>query len=361
MRRPSFTGPRTIMNENGFLTLNHFLGDFMEVAIIGTGQVAERNYIPALLRHEDISLTCYSRTSERAEAVGQKFGVRIVHTLKELFDRQPEAVFVLTLEQQRLEATQALLPFSPKRLFLEKPLVARRGQADVVEEDFWDGKSLLQQAQEIGTEVAMVFNYRFFDQTQRAKRLIRERNFGSVANVVALSHFAAWSHCIDLILYFAGPIREISAHQGPKAYPFLDTGDASDVAASFLIGESATGTILGTSAIKLDFPLFELIISYERGRVHFRGLDQDLELLDYNEDVHEIYYPSRKVSRWDKYDESFEKSVDAYLESIRKDEPPPVPGIAGLLELQFEACLKKSIAERQPVIPSEEFPTDPVK
>ena len=33
----------------------------------------------------------------------------------------------------------------------------------------------------------------------------------------------------------------------------------------------------------------------------------------------------------------------------------------GLLELQFEASLKKSITERRPVVPAEEFPTDPVR
>jgi len=332
----------------------------MEIGIVGTGRVAEKNYIPSLLRHKDVSLTCYSRTLERAEAVGRKFGVRVVRSLEEFFERRPETVFVLTGEQQRLEATRALLRFKPKRLFMEKPLVARRGQACVSEEDFWDGKALLQQAQEAGVEVAMVFNYRFFDQTQRAKRLIQERNLGAAVNVVALSHFATWSHCIDLILQFAGPLREISAQAGPQTYPFLDAGEVPDLVASYIIGENATGTILGTSATSWHYPLFELIIGFEGGRIHFRGLDQDMEILDYGDSVHEVYLPSRESSRWDKYEQSFEKSVDAYLESIRNDAPPPVPGIAGLLELQFEAALRKSIAERHPVVPSEDFPTTPV-
>ncbi len=34
------------------------------------------------------------------------------------------------------------------------------------------------QAQTVGTETAMVFNYRFFDQTQRALSIVRERGFG---------------------------------------------------------------------------------------------------------------------------------------------------------------------------------------
>ena len=332
----------------------------MEIAIVGAGKVAQSNYLPSLLRHKDVSLICYSRTPEQTEAVGQKFGVHIARTLPELFARQPEAVFVLTREEQRLEATQALLPYKPKRLFLEKPLVARGRQAHVVQQDFWDAKTLLRQAQEAGAEVAMVFNYRFFDQIQRAKRLIQERNFGEAIGVVALTHFACWSHCIDLILEFAGPVREISAQQGTQPYPF-EGGEVSDVAASFLIGNQATGVLLGTSGMNWNFPLFELIVNFEGGRIHFRDLDQNMEVLDYRSNVHEIFSPSRHDSRWTKYDESFQKSVDAYLASIRNGAPPPVPGIAGLLELQFEASLKKSIAEHRPVVPSEEFPTDPVR
>jgi hypothetical protein len=52
--------------------------------------------------------------------------------------------------------------------------------------------------------MAMVFNYRFFDQTRRARRFIEERDLGLPTNVVALSHYATWSHCIDLILWLAG-------------------------------------------------------------------------------------------------------------------------------------------------------------
>src|ERR1051325_1224435 len=302
----------------------------MEIGIVGVGSVAQNNYIPTLLRHKDVSLTCYSRTVERTEAVAQKFGIRSARTLEELFEQHPEVVFVLTHVEQHLESTQSLLPFKPKRLFLEKPLVAKRGQAHVETQDFWDGKALLLQAQEIGTEVAMVFNYRFFDQIQHAKRLIQERNFGSAISVVCLTHFACWSHCIDLIMDFAGPLQEISAHEGTQAYPF-EEGEARDLAASFLIGDHATGVLLGTSGMNWNLPLFELTVNFEGGRIHVRDLDQDMEVLDYHQNVHEIFSPSRAESRWNKYDQSFEKSVDAYLDSVRKDNPPPVPGIAGLL------------------------------
>jgi predicted dehydrogenase len=333
----------------------------VEIAIVGTGKVAERNYIPSLLRHEDVSLTLYSRTRERADALGERFGVPVAGSLDELFDRRPEAVFVLTGEQQRLEATRALLPFRPQRVFLEKPLVAGQGQAHVTEQDFWDGIALLDEAAGAGTEVAMVFNYRFFDQTQRARRFIEERDLGSPSSVVALSHYATWSHCIDLILLFAGRPRMISAQQGAVIHSHSASGSAADIAASFLIGESGSGTLLGTNALDWNFPLFELMVAFERGRIHLRGLDEEMELLDYAADVHEVITPSRETSRWDKYDASFDKSVAAYLDSVRAGVPPQVPGMAGLLELQFEASIRRSIVEQRPVAPDEEFPIDSVR
>jgi predicted dehydrogenase len=333
----------------------------VEIAIVGTGKVAERNYIPSLLRHDDVSLALYSRTRERADALGQRFGVPVAGSLDDLLGREPEAVFVLTGEQERLEVTRALLPFRPKRLFLEKPLVARGGQANVVEQDFWDGKALLEEANAAGAEVAIEFNYRFFDQTVRGRQIVEDRDFGAPVSVMALSHYATWSHCIDLILLFAGPVRRISAQQGTREHEHPASGTAPDIAASFLIGQDATGTLLGTNGIDWGFPLFELIVAFERGRLHFRGLDEEMEVLDTNGDVHEIVTPSRETSRWDKYDGSFEKSIDSYLDSLRAGLPPPVPAIAGLRELQFEGSLKRSIAEQRPVIPDDDFPIEPVR
>lgn len=330
----------------------------MKIAIVGTGNVAEKNYIPSLLQHSDVSLTCYSRTQVRAEAVAQKFGVKVASGLEALFADPPDAVFVLTGEQQRLAATQALLPFKPKRLFLEKPLVARNGQAHVTPSDFWDGKALLEQAQAAGSEVAMIFNYRFFDQSERARQIIAERDFGAVINAVALSHYATWSHCIDLILHFAGPVQQITAQQGQRLHAHGKGEAAADVTAAFRLENGGTGTILGSNSLNWGFPLFELTLNFERGRIHFRGLDQAMEVLDYQTNVQQTFTPSRDSSRWDKYAASFAKSISAYLDTIRAGTPPPVPGAAGLRELQFEAGLKQSVADQQPINLMETFPTN---
>ena len=178
-----------------------------------------------------------------------------------------------------------------------------------------------------------------------------ERTF---MNVTGLVHYACWSHAIDLIHYFAGPIAEISALQGQTEHgmSFLR---ARDVTAAFRTMDDATGTLIGTTTLAWDYPLFELSFNFERGRIRMQDLDGDMEVMDARAIEIERYHISAAKSRWDQYNSSFVKSVKAYLESIRQNEPPPVPGIAGLQELQFEAGLKRSVALNRPVALSSEF------
>ena len=132
--------------------------------------------------------------------------------------------------------------------------------------------------------------------------------------------------------------------------------EAQDVTSAFRMENGATGTLIGTAGIQWQHPLYELILTFENGRLHMRDLDGNLEILDGAGQSHETYSLVRHTSRWDQYGASFAKSLQAYLDSLRAGSTPPVPGIDGLRELQAEAALKRSIAERRPVQVQEEFP-----
>jgi predicted dehydrogenase len=327
----------------------------LKIGIVGTGRVAKGNYLPYLSKRPNTTLLYFSRTKEKADACAAQFGGKVCETPAALVAEQPDAILVLTNEKDRFAAVSALLPLMPRRLFFEKPLVALRGQADVTEDDFHKAKMLMHQAAAAKSETAMVFNYRFFDRIQKARELVVERNFGGLWEVAATVHYACWSHCIDLVLQTAGPLAEISALGGAAE---RGTMKARDVAAALRFESGAVGTILGSSGLEFKMPLFELTFNYEFGRIVQRDLDGEMEVFDHRTRRRETHSGLTDQSRWDHYRVSFEKSLAAYLESIEKNAPPPVPGLAGLAELQFEAALKRSIAERRPVNVAQEFPLE---
>lgn len=325
----------------------------IRIAVVGTGNVARNSYLPYLSKREDVVLTYFSRTQARAEACARDFGGRVANSIEELLSDDPDAVLVLTHETQRYEATLALLEGRPRRLFFEKPLVAQNGQANVCEDDFLKAREMLQRAAQAGVETAMVFNYRFFDQVVRAQRLLAERGWGRLTQAALRVNYACWSHCIDLLHLFGGRAARIAATAGEVA-----SQGAVDAAASFRLENGATGTILGTSATLFDFPLYEMQFGFEGGLLCFRDLDGPLDIYDNKARYRETYELLDHYARWAQYSASFEKSLAAYLDSITQGAPPPVPGRAGLEELQFEAALRRSVAQQRPVDVQSEFPLE---
>ena len=164
----------------------------LKIAVIGTGKIAQGNYLPYLAQQSDVTLGYYNRSRDKADACAAKFGGQVFGSLAELAGWQPDAVMVLTREMDRYDVGTALLelPNPPRRIFFEKPLVARNGQENVTEQDFLDGQRMLRLAQQKGCETAMVFNYRFFEHSMLAKRIVAERGFGKALNITGLVHYA---------------------------------------------------------------------------------------------------------------------------------------------------------------------------
>ena len=325
----------------------------IKIAVIGTGKVARNNYLPFLSMEKDVALTYFSRTRSKAETCANLFGGCVVETIDDIHADNPDAILVLTPESQRYAVTSVLLQSKPKRLFFEKPLVAQNGQDKVCEDDFHKAAYLLKQAKRSGTETAMVFNYRFFEQTVRMKHIIDDRCFGKLIHASMFVNYACWSHCIDLLHFFGGRASQISALAGGIQYK-----DAVDVSASFCLENGAAGTILGTNGSPLELPLYQMVMNFENGTIRLSDLDGPMDVFDKTTRYFETHTLTGNHSRWEQYNSSFEKSLAAYLDSIRHSEPPPVPGIAGLMELQFEAALRRSIEQKRLVNVQDEFPLE---
>ena len=98
---------------------------------------------------------------------------------------------------------------------------------------------------------------------------------------------------------------------------------------------------------------------FENGMICQNDLDAETEVYAKEEDGYkEKRCLTADHSRWDRYAESFRKSLCAYLESLRSGQAPPVSGLDGLRELRFEAALRRSAALGRCVRIEEEFPLE---
>lgn len=332
------------------------MNQIKKLGITGLGNVAGDSYLPYLSGREDLEITCCSRSPEKAKKFAERFGVKSCRDLKELAEMKPDAIFILTRENYHCDIANQLLEFSPKRLFIEKPLQARDGQANVGEQDFFEAYDLLKRAKKTGTEIAMNFNYRFFEQTLRLERIIREKDLGALLQSSWLVHYACWSHCIDLLLRFNGKIVEVGSLSSGRIHQSKDQLGA-DLAGAFVAESGSTGIIMGTVGTAFEHQLYHIVLNFERGTVILSDLDSGMDVYYRGNDYCESHVLNSDRSRWDQYTESFRKSLAAYLESIdqRQAQAPPVTGMDGLKELQFEVALRRSVATGRKVIIDQEF------
>ncbi|NMA40176.1 MAG: Gfo/Idh/MocA family oxidoreductase [Lentisphaerae bacterium] len=327
----------------------------LKIAIVGTGNVAANNYLPFLSRQEHVSLSYLSRTKSKAEACQQKFGGKVCDSPAELMADQPDTVLILTNEDQRYDVACQLLEFKPKRLFMEKPLHARLGQAQVTENDFFEARELMRKAEQQGVETAMMFNYRFFEVSAKLREVLAGRDTGPLRQATLYVNYACWSHCLDLLQHFGGDVTTVQALNGTVSYG-SGRQQGPDLAAAFLMANGATGTVLGTSGSAFKLSLYHLILNFEHAMIVIDDLDSRLEVNFDNTNYRESYSLLPNFSRWNQYSSSFEKALAAYLQSLEQNVPPPVPGRAGLAELQLEAALRRSARLQAAVNVQQDFP-----
>ena len=60
----------------------------------GTGKVADQNYLPHIVKNDDVVLSYYNRTQAKAQAMADKYGGRVADSLADLMADDPDTVLV---------------------------------------------------------------------------------------------------------------------------------------------------------------------------------------------------------------------------------------------------------------------------
>ena len=324
----------------------------MRCLVVGVGNVALNDYLPFLAAQPDLELAALSRKTASAEVAQKRFGARVLTSWTEARTYRPDVAFVLTTDTQHAGVLDELVAIGVPRLFVEKPLVAEHGQERVIESDFARAVELAARAEAAGVEISMGFNYRFFETVQRARAHAATEPLGRLVAVVADAHYACWSHTIDLLGMFCGPIATVSALAGIP--PVEDVAAPRSIA--FTTAAGVSGTLAGSASRSWDDDLLRIALHFEGGHIEVRDLDVSADTFVAGRGTNDGIDRDRSVDRWPRYAASFRASLTAYLDALRRGAPAPVGVEAGLRELQFEAAVARSIAEQRSVDFEREFP-----
>ena len=194
-------------------------GQKIKVCMIGAGGFGHRH---AKVWYEnplvDFAAVC-GRTKERTQKRADEFGVRAYTDIEEmLLKEKPDLVDVVTQEQDQYDAIMKVLCTDrTKAVFTEKPLGINVQQA----------YELVKTAREKNVDFGVDFNRRFSMPYQYVNRWIKENRIGDLSYItLKFSHdpydppvekdpyrwfFNVYPHAYDMLSYFSGPIKTISA------------------------------------------------------------------------------------------------------------------------------------------------------
>jgi predicted dehydrogenase len=199
----------------------------VRVAIIGVGDVAERDYLPEWHRLEGqavISVVC-GRSPERARRVAQQYGVdRWSTDYLEVVQSDIDAVVNLTPFNMHYPITGAALQ-AGRHVYTEKPMALRPAQA----------RALQQLANERGLVLVCAPSIMLFPQIAKVRQLLATGELGTVrsARAQALAGAPPWSgYSSDPSFFFeedAGPLVDMGVYPLHALTGLL--GPASSVAA----------------------------------------------------------------------------------------------------------------------------------
>ena len=148
----------------------------LKVGVVGSGWVATDRYLPVLVRRDDIDLVGIAdRNHERARAVAERYESSFFAEASELFDRQPDVVFVCTSPFSHAEVSVSAMRRGIN-VFVEKPMALDDAQAS----------SMVAAADETGMKLGVSHNLLFSRSFSSARQRLDSGKLGDVRHVLAL-------------------------------------------------------------------------------------------------------------------------------------------------------------------------------
>lgn len=325
----------------------------MKVGIIGCGSITKMRHAPEYTENPYVDeIVFYDRNLDRSEALVELFGGSIARTVDELFE-DPDIIAISDCssnENHHLFSTKALL--SGKHVLCEKPISLTVDHA----------KEIVAAQKKSGKKLMVDHNQRFTRAHQKAKEIIEKEELGKVLTFrTTFGHSgpeqwginktnSTWFfkkersgfgvagdlgiHKVDLIHYLLDDkIEQVSAFHGALDKQD-ENGNPIEVSDNIVCSLKTKKGRLGTASFSWTHYGEEdnsTIIYCEKGILKiYNSEDYQIEVL--TKDGIKVNYQLESIQTNDNQTNS--GVIDAFIESIRLDQPPLVTGEDALLALK---------------------------
>jgi UDP-N-acetyl-2-amino-2-deoxyglucuronate dehydrogenase len=285
-----------------------------------------------------------SASTERARAVGERWGVPWTTNLDDLLDRD-EIDVVSILTPSGLHPSQAIQALAHgKHVLVEKPIALSVG----------DANDVIKEAGKRGLTLATVSQRRFEPAVRALAAALAGGALGSVAMILAEGIYhrpqsyydsAAWRgtvaldggvlmnqaiHVIDLARWLGGPVRSVAAHVTTRTHA-MEAEDCATLSLEFSSG--ALGAVVATTSATPEFPT-ELRVYGDAGHVRIVG-DAATEwvvpghaapapMSAANDDA-----TATASATWGTTAEGYVLQYTDFIDAVRSGRPPAVTGSDG--------------------------------
>jgi len=285
----------------------------MDIAVIGTGGIAQKAYFPLLAVMPEINISAVlSRTQEHANQAAERWAIPFAtNKLDEIVARQPRAALVISSTESHFAICKLLME-NGVDVYVEKPLTTSSQQS----------QQLSQIAKNHSRILAVGFNRRYALLYQQAKSILSNQKIElavikkhrtTASNPSLFEHYLDDTiHQIDLMRYYCGDVEAIQTTY-QKADGVLVTANST---------VKLPGGGMGTIMVCNQTGAWQ-----ESATIHTKGISLHVdafERLRVMHDGHETVYGTDRAGKWvtAMKERGFWGELDHFFDCVRTRETP---------------------------------------
>ena len=309
----------------------------LRAAVVGCGG-AGANHTAGYRRAAGAELVAVCDLDKtRADSLAAEYDVASYADLSGMLsEADPDVVSVATPEKHHVDPTVTALE-SGADVLCEKIMAASVA----------DGRRMVAAAEETSGTLAVDYNYRHMPSFSRIAQAIESGEIGDVDLVSADAHAYGWHHVLDLLVYLLGEPESVHASLNHDPTDVAEQFRLDDVlyvpssvaTATLAFDGGALATVSASMNTSLDDHLIDLAVYGSAGRVRLTGMTPgDSTGTVASGPLADELRGVESVS----LDESFELSVEAFVDAVRDGRDPPTTGADGLRRLELERAVVES-------------------